>query len=154
MDLSKLTNGDKILGGSAIALVVVLVFLPWQSRRVDGYRRSFTYSHRAIEAPNGWLGVLALLLVLAILTITILRRFTDVDLPAPPRPWGEVTWIAAQGVVALLLLKVIFGTEDLGLGCYLAILLAGAMVYGAFLDKDELDDAPVGSSGGPPPTPF
>ena len=31
MDFSKLTLGDKILGGTAIALVIDLLFFPWHS---------------------------------------------------------------------------------------------------------------------------
>ena len=54
---------------------------------------------------------------------------------------GELTFYATIGVLVILLLKLIIETDYLGFGAYLAILLAGGMVYGAFLGKDEADDA-------------
>lgn len=154
MDFSRLTLGDKILGGTAIALVITLVFLPWHSVSYSGYGVSYSATSSAIERPNGMLGLLALLVLFAIIGVTIVRKLTDTELPETPKPLGELTFYAAVGVLVILLLKVIVKTDILGFGCYLAILLAGGMVYGAYLGKDEADGAATGGGTGAPPTPF
>ena len=153
MDFSRLTTGDKILGGTAIALVIDLVLLPWHSISVSGYGVSYSATSSAIERPNGLFGLLALLVLFAIIGVTIVRKLTDTELPETPKPLGELTFYAAVGVLAILLFKVIIKTDVLGFGCYLAILLAGGMVYRAYLGKDEVDGAAGGSSS-TPPTPF
>ena len=151
MDFSKLTLGDKILGGTAIALVIDLVFLPWHS--IDYIYGSI--NRTGIESPHGIWGFLALLVLFAIIGTTIVRRLTDTELPETPRPMGELTFFATIGVLVILLFKLILETDALGFGAYLAILLAGGMVYGAFLGKDETDEHPsVGSGDGGAPTPF
>ena len=156
MDFSKLTLGDKILGGCAIVLLIDLVFLPWHSSTISYGGFSQTYSRTAIESPNSFWALLGLLILFAIIGTTIVRRLTDTELPETPRPMGELTFFATIALLVLLVLKLITKFEYLGFGAWLAILLAGGMIYGAFLDKDLPDDAPTGggSGDGGPPTPF
>lgn len=155
MDFSKLTLGDKILGGCAIVLLIDLLFLPWHHVSYSGYGISASYSRTAIQSPNSFWGFLAVLVLFAIIGTTIVRRLTDTVLPETPKPMSELTFYATIGLLVLLLLKLIFKTDYLGFGAYLAILLAGGMIYGAFLDKDLPDDAPTGGSGdSAPPTSF
>ncbi len=147
MDTSRVTTGDKIIFAAGILLLIDLLVLPWH--------QVFSFSITAVEAPGGWWGTLAALLTLVILVVTFLRRIAAVDMPALPRPIGEVNLAANALVLALLLVKLALDTDFLGFGAFIGLGLAGAMVAGAFLGKDETDEAPpVGSSGGAPPTPF
>ncbi|HWJ61402.1 MAG TPA: hypothetical protein VNS19_05495 [Acidimicrobiales bacterium] len=147
MDTSRVTLGDKVVVGAAFLLVIDLLFLPWH--------QVFSFSRTATEAPGGWWGTLAVLLTVAIVALTAVRRFTDVSLPTLPRPIGEVNLAATAVVFAVLAIKLALDTTFLGFGSYLGLLLAASMVAGAFLGKDETDEAPpVGTGPGAPPTPF
>ncbi|MCU1370897.1 MAG: hypothetical protein JWO77_2091 [Ilumatobacteraceae bacterium] len=147
MDMSRVTAGDKVLAGSGVGLIIALLFLPWH--------QVFSFSASAVDAPGGWWGTAAALLTAAILVVTGVRRFTDTSLPTLPRRIGEVTLGATAAVFGLLLIKLALDTDYLGFGAYAALLLAAAMAVGAFLGRDETDEAPpVGSGRGAPPTPF
>ena len=146
MDMSRVTLGDKIVAGAGLALLVDLLFLPWH--------QVFSFSVTAVEAPGGWWGTLAVLVTLAILIVTVLRRFTSVSLPSLPRPIGQANLAATGLVVALLVVKLALDANHLGFGAYLGLALAAAMAAGAYLGKDETDEAPPVGSGRSTPTPF
>lgn len=135
MDLSKLTLSDKIIGATGIVLIIDLIALPWHD--VDlGILGSETRT--AIQSPNGFYGVLALLLTLAVVGVTALRVFSpDTKLPELPISWNQAIFFAAAATAALLLLKLIVETDFLGFGSWLGILLAGGMAYGGFLKFQE-----------------
>lgn len=145
--MDRVTLGDKIVAGAAVLLLLALLVLPWH--------QVFSFGTTAVDPPGGGWGALAALLVLAILVTTAARRFTAATFSVLPRPIGEVILAAAVAVLALLVIKLALDTNYLGFGAFVAIALAGVMVGGAVLGKDETDEAPpVGSGGGPPPTPF
>ncbi len=147
MDTSRVTVGDKVIATAGILLLIDLLVLPWH--------QFFSFSLTATEAPGGWWGTLAALLTLVILTVTFLRRFAAIEMTWLPRPIGEVNLAANASVLALLVIKLALNVDFLGFGAFLALLLAAAMVVGAFLGRDETDEAPpVGSGRGAPPTPF
>jgi hypothetical protein len=147
MDMNRVTTGDKVVAGTGTVLLITLVFLPWH--------QVFSFSSTAVEAPGGWWGTAAALLTVAIVVVTAVRRFTAVSLPTLPRRIGEVNLAANAAVLGLLVIKLLLDTDYLGFGAYLALLLAAGMTAGAFLGKDETDEAPpVGSGRGAPPTPF
>ena len=147
MDVSRVTLGDKISVGSALLLLATLLLLPWH--------QVFSFSIPAVDSPGGGWGQLAALLVIAIVVTTVLRRFTATAFSSLPVPIGLANLAASGAVVALLVLKLALDPTFLGFGAFLAIGLAGAMAAGAFLGKDETDEAPpVGSDPSRPPTPF
>jgi hypothetical protein len=147
VDLSKLTLGEKIIGGAGIVLVLDLLFFPWHS--VDTGFGTFTRS--GIESPNSLWGMLALLVTIATVAAVLLRKLTTTKLPDLPVAWGQAIFYACIAILALLLIKLISETDALGFGCYLAILLAGGMVYGGFLVSKDPETAAPGSG---PATPF
>lgn len=151
MDLSKLTLGDKIIGGTAIVLIIDLLFLPWHSVKVGAGAFSVDYTRTAIQSPGSFWGLIALLLTIAVLAVVIVRKLTTTQLPDAPRPWGELTFYATIAVLVLLLLKLVLKTDYLGFGSYFGILLAAGMVYGGFLGRTDAD---ARSTGGGSSTPF
>lgn len=143
MDLSKLTQGEKVVGAAGVLLLIDLLFLPWHS--IDLGILSVTRS--AVESPNGFWGILALLVTVAMVAVVVVTRFTTTRLPDLPVPLGQAIFIGGLTVAGLLLLKLVVETEALGFGAWFGILLGGAMAYGGYLMRQEA--GPL--SGRPPP---
>lgn len=128
VDLDRLSTGEKTVAGSGIVLVVDLVFLPWQS--IDLGISTLTRS--AVESPNAVLGVLAVVLAVAAVAVTLLGPGeSESTRPDEPRRREGAAFLAAAGVLALLLAKLVAETESLGVGAWLGVLLATGMVAGA-----------------------
>ncbi|MBA2283690.1 MAG: hypothetical protein M3527_04395 [Actinomycetota bacterium] len=160
MDLNKLTLGDKIVAATGIVLLITLVVLPWHSIDLceglgdtGGLGISCSFKRTAIQSPNGFFGLLALLLTIAIVAAVLIRKLTTTDLPTLPVGWGKAIFFGSLAALALLLLKLVIETTALGFGSYLAILLAAGMAYGGFLLSKE-DDVVAPGGGTAPPTPF
>ena len=147
VDINKLSLGEKIVGGAGILLFIDLLFLPWHDIDV-GFGGSFTRS--AIESPNGFYGLIALLLTIAVVAAVVVRAFTEAKLPDLPITWPQAIFYATIAILALLLIKLVVETDFLGFGAYLGLLLAAGMVYGGFLISK---DAPAGTAGTPGPPP-
>jgi hypothetical protein len=141
---------DWILGGCALVLIIDLLFFPWHKYDfglsvlgVGSVKRT------AIQSPDSFWGILALLLTIAVLAVVIIRRLTTVKLPELPISWTDATFYGTIAILALLLLKLIVTTDNLGFGSYLGLLLAAGAVYGGFASKQADQAAPSG-----PPTAF
>lgn len=139
VDLSKLTMGEKIVGGAGILLLIDLLFLPWH--KID--LGIISVSRSAIESPNGFWGALALLVTIAMVAVVVLTRFTSTKLPDLPIPLGRAMFFAGIAVVALLVIKLIVETDFLGFGAWLGLLLGAAVAYGGFLIGKEAGEAPA-----------
>jgi hypothetical protein len=142
---------DWILGGTALVLVIDLLFFPWHKISIDfGPLGSTSSSRTALQSPNGFWGILAFLVAIAIVAVVIIRRLTTVKLPDLPISWGDALFYAPIAVLALLLIKLIAETSYLGFGSYFGILLAAGAVYGGYASKQ----AEGTESSSSPPTPF
>jgi hypothetical protein len=130
MELDKLTLSDKIIAGAGVVLIIDLLFLPWHS--IDIGVLSFTRS--AVESPNAFWGVLALLLTVALVAVTLLRVLKpETALPDLPVSWDRAVFFAAAAVLVSLFLKLVMETEALGFGAWLGLLLAAGVAYGGYL---------------------
>lgn len=143
VDLNKLTQGEKVVGAAGVLLLVDLLFLPWHS--IDLGILSVTRS--AVESPNGFWGILALLVTIAMVAAVVVTRCTTTRLPDLPVPLGQAVFIGGVTVAGLLALKLVVETDALGFGAWFGILLAGAMAYGGHLMRQEAGPLP-----GRPPT--
>jgi len=149
VDLKKLTLGEQIIGGAGIVLVITLLFLPWHN--ID---LGFTdVSRKAVQSPNSFYGVLALLLTIAVVAVALVRKLTTTKLPDLPIGWNQAIFYATIAIEALLLLKLIVETDFLGFGAFLAIILGAGMVYGGFL-VNKASDTGTAAPGSGPATPF
>ncbi len=147
MQSSRLTTGDRIVLGAAVLLIIDLLVLPWHE--------VYSFSTTAVAAPGGWWGTLAVLVTIAVIFLTLVRRFSTMALPSLPRPIGEVSLALTGIVLGLLVAKLLLDPDFLGFGSYLGLVLAATMVGGAVPGRQETDEAPpVGSGRGAPPTPF
>ena len=162
MDFSKLSTGDKVIGGSGIALFL-FSFMPWFG--VSGYS----------GGGNAWdvglfTGILPVLLGLVCVAWVVATKLADVELPELPFPEGLIL-LALAGVAALLvILRLLIGYKvgalgysiklDRKAGLYLSTLAVLGLAAGGFLKFQEGGgELPTkgGSSGGgngAPPTPF
>lgn len=157
MDLTKLKLGDKIILGCGLGLLITLLFLPWHRICIDfgAFGGESCGSASAMESPNGFWGILALLALVAIIAVVFVERLTTTELPALPIGMHQAIFFGCIGIFAILVLKLLTKFEFLGFGAYLAILLAGGMVYGGFLlfQSGESEGGSPGT-GSAPPQPF
>jgi hypothetical protein len=82
MDLSRFTREELILAGVAILPVFDLLFLPWFEVSIGLGSLELSTSSTGTGAPDGWLGVLAVLACLALVADLALARFGDVPVAA------------------------------------------------------------------------
>ena len=128
MDFSKLSKGDKVVAGGALAFLVSM-FLPW-----------FTFSLGPADySRNGWhfffTGTLALLLLLAAAALVVMPAAgKKVNAPA-------ITVLALTVLAAVLvLLRVLIGDDDplsRGFGIFVGFIAAAAAGFGGFLKFKE-----------------
>lgn len=146
MDLNKLTQGEKVIAGSAIAFFI-FSFLPWYGK--GGYSR------------NGWsyflFGVIPVLLAIIMVAQIAISRFTETKLPDLPLSWGQIHLIAGGLAAVLVLLKLLIGDKysvfgfgsislDREYGLFLGFLAGIGLAAGGFLKSRE-------PAGAPPATP-
>ena len=125
MDFSKLSREDWLVGGGGILLIIFLFALPWYS--VDGF------SEAATSSPYSIWGILALLVLLAVVIDWGLATFSPQTTIPTTQLGRELTRAAAAGLVLLLLIiKLIAHTGNWGIGFYLDIILSIAVLYGAW----------------------
>ncbi|MDA8291734.1 MAG: hypothetical protein M0Z33_08665 [Actinomycetota bacterium] len=128
MDGSKLTTLEYGTVGLALALAIDLLALPW----VDVSIGPFSYSSAGVGSPDGFLGVLALLLSLAVGADLLLARLAPSFRVAVLETFGRgrARFLAAAGAGALVVLKVLLHLHPsyLGAGCWIAFVLACGLV--------------------------
>jgi hypothetical protein len=135
LDFSKLSREDWLVGGGGILLAIDLLFLPWYHVTIG----LISVSAAATSAPDGFWGVLALLVTIAIVVDLGLALFSP-QTQLPTTPLGrEMTRCVAAGLVLLfLLIKLIDHTSYLGIGVYPAFILAIAVAGGAYREAQGL----------------
>jgi hypothetical protein len=122
MDFSKLSKGDQLVAGGALAFFIAM-FLPWFSFGIAGISAS----------ANGWdygfWGVLMFLLLLAAAALVLLPAAgKSINAPA-------ITVFALAAVATVfVVLKFIIGEDSFnrGFGMILAVIGAGIATFGGF----------------------
>lgn len=135
MNLERVSRDDWILGGVALLLVIDLLFLPWFSVSAGPFSASFT----ATDAPDGALGILAVLgAVLLIADLAMERLSPQTTLPAINGSRTQTRFILAAVTALFVVLKFVFNIHfsDFGFGFYLAVILTIALVYLALQVRD------------------
>ena len=145
MDLKNLSLGERIMSLAGVLLLVDLLFLPWH--RID--LGILTVSRSAIQSPNGFLGLLAALVAVAIIVRVVISEFTTIELPHLPVSWERADLFAAAALAALLMLKLVLETSFLSIGAWLAIPLAAALLYGGYQRTREIPTLHSDSSATP-----
>ena len=137
MDFNKLTQGERIVLIAGLLLIIDLLFLPWHKVSTVVFGQTISGTASGIESPNGFYGVLALLLALVMVGVIIATKLANAKLPTLPVPLGQVHMIAGIAIFVLLLIKLLAETNFLGFGAYLGILLGAALAFGGFSINKE-----------------
>src|SRR5690606_27210710 len=135
VDLNKLSTSDKVIAGSAIALLI-FSFFPWFKVDLGPFGGDLTI--------NGWewffWGILPVLLGLVMLAQIAITVFSpETKLPDLPVTWGQVH-LGAGGIAAVLVvLKLLIGQTgwDRSFGLILAAIAAVGLGVGGFLKFQE-----------------
>jgi hypothetical protein len=127
MKLDAVRRDDWVLGGVALLLVIDLLFLPWFSISIG----PISITSTATGAPDGWLGVLAVLAAVGVIAdLAVERLSAQTQIPAVGRS-RATTRLALAGIAALFVaLKFLFHVHFslFGLGFWGAVVLSGALV--------------------------
>jgi hypothetical protein len=137
MDLSRLTQGERIVLAAGVLLIIDLLFLPWHSIDLGVSIPGLDTTRSAVQSPNGGYGVLALILTIIMVAQIIAAKIAGASLPEPPIPWSQIHVIAGTTVAILLIIKLVRETDSLGFGCYLGVLLGIVLAYGAYALRRE-----------------
>jgi hypothetical protein len=143
MSLEKLSRDDITIGGVALLAVISLLFFPWYHVSASFGAFHASYSSSGTGAPDGWLGVLALLCVLALVVDLAVERFspgTAVPAIQDSRTTTRLVLAAAAGVFVIL--KLLFHLNHLSWGFVIDILSIGGLVYLTFKARTVTSSAP------------
>jgi hypothetical protein len=128
---------DLIVGGLALLLVLDLLLLAWFSFggtvTVGSTSISFGGSLTATDAPDGWLGVLAVISSLLILVDLLIEAFSpQTAIPAIGGSRTATRFVLALVTALFMALKFIFHLghfSNLGIGFWIGAVLVIALVY-------------------------
>jgi hypothetical protein len=131
MQLDKLSKDDYIVGGATLLLLIDLLFLPWISVSFG----PFTASSSGTGSPDGWAGVLAVLVSVALLVDLLVERFSpQVTVPNLGGGREATRFRLAVAIAVCLVLKLIFHVSSTfnyaGFGFWVAIVLTVVLVVG------------------------
>jgi hypothetical protein len=126
VDFSKLSREDWMVGGGGILLIIFLFTLPFYS--------SYGFTFAATSSPASIWGIFALILTLVVVADWGLALFSP-ETQLPTSPLGrELTRASLAAVVVLfLVIKLLLHTGYLGWGCFVDIIVALVVVYGAWM---------------------
>ena len=153
MSLENLKRDDLVLGGLALLLVIDLLFLPWFEIGIG----PFSISSTATGAPDGWLGVLAVLAALALIAdLAVEQLAPSTTLPAIGGSRPTTRLVLASVVALFVALKFLFHIHFglFAFGFWLAVVLTGALVFLATRARTSASPAihsPAHSTGDVPP---
>jgi hypothetical protein len=128
MDLSRLSRGERTVFLAGALLLLDLFLFPWHKFPTSLFLLGgLDPTRTAIQSPNALQGTLAFLVAVAMVAQVVMTKFTNQKVnPALAR----LQPVAGMAVVALLAWKLAIATSYLSVGCYLGMLLAGALAFG------------------------
>lgn len=128
MNFSDVTRDDRILGGVALLLIISLLFLPWFHLAIGPFSANLT----ATDAPDGWLGVLAVLGAIALIADLAVERLSPgTTVPNIGGSRTQTRFVLACITALFVALKFLFHIHFslFGWGFYLTAIAAGVLVY-------------------------
>jgi len=133
MDLSKFSRDELVMAGAAVLLAIDLLFLPWFDISVGFGTFHVSATSTATGAPDGWLGVLAVLAAVAVIADLALDRLSNVELPAINGSRATTRLALAGTAAGFVALKFLFHIHfDLfGVGFWAAVVLPAVLVVSA-----------------------
>ena len=127
MSLDNVKRDDWILAGVALLLVIDLLFLPWFDVGIG----PISITSTATGAPDGWLGVLAVLPALALIADLGLERLSpQTKVPAVAGSRTRTRLVLAGASAFFVALKFLFHVHFslFGFGFWAGVLLTAGLV--------------------------
>jgi hypothetical protein len=125
------SRDDWILGGVALLLIINLLALPWFSITFGPFSATLT----ATDAPDGWLGILAVLSAVVLIADLGIERFSPgTALPNIGGSRTQTRFVLACVTALFVVLKFLFHIHfsDFGIGFYAGIILTAGLVWMAY----------------------
>ena len=132
MSLDNVSRDDWIVGGLALLLVIDLLFLPWFTYSAGFGSFSVSVSSTAAGAPDGWLGVLAVIAAIALLVDLAVERLSpQTTMPMIGGSRASTRLVLAGITAAFVALKFLFHIHFslFGFGFWAAVVLTAALVF-------------------------
>lgn len=133
------TRGEQIVVAAGVLLIADLVALPWHHFSLDVELQqfgievpSFTFDRRAVQNPQAFFGIAALVVTAAMVLQILAAKFSA----AVPR-WEQIHLVAGPVVLGLLVAKLIANNAFLGVGAWIGTGLAAVLAFGGFLLSQE-----------------
>lgn len=139
MKFDSVSRDDWILAGLALLLVIALLVLPWFSISFSVGPISASATLTATDAPDGWLGILAVLSALALIAdLGIERLSPGTALPNIGGSRTQTRFVLACVTALFVGLKFLFHIHFsyFGFGFYVAVVLTAALVWAAFQTRN------------------
>ncbi len=166
MNVENVRRDDWVVGGLALLLVLDLLILAWFSFggtvTVGSTSISFGGSLTATDAPDGWLGVLAVIsAVLILVDLGFEYIAPQTALPAIGGSRRGTRFVLALATALFMALKFLFHLghfSNLGIGFWLGLVLVIALVFFAMQARNAESVArprttgPASPTGPTPPT--
>jgi hypothetical protein len=136
--LQQFTRPERITAGAGIVLLIGMFAFPWYHVGVPSVtvgNQTFggeSFNSNVLQGPGAFFGVLALIVLIAVLAEFAIRRFSSVQLPTIAVSWTTAELYGALAVLALLVIKILFHIGNFGWGFYADLVLAVVLIYGAF----------------------
>jgi len=167
VNIENVRRDDWLVGGLALLLVLDLLILAWFSFggtvTVGSTSISVGGSLTATDAPDGWLGVLAVISLLLVLADLVIEQLSpQAAVPAIGGSRAGTRFVLALAAAVFMALKFVFhlgNFSNLGVGFWIGLVLVLALVYFAVQARNARSIAPSGTSrpaaptgsSGPPP---
>jgi hypothetical protein len=153
MSLDNVSRDDWIIGGLGLLLLIDLLFLPWFSISVGVGAFSASFTSSATGDPDGWLGILAVIVLLALLAdLGIERLSPQTTVPMVGGSRATTRLVLAGLTAVFLVLKFLFHINhfsDLGFGFWVAVVLTGGLVFSALRVSQGQPITPAGTTRTP-----
>jgi hypothetical protein len=136
VNFSDVTRDDRILAGVALLLIITLLFFPWYSLSFG----QFSVTATATDAPDGWLGILAVLSAIALIAdLGIERLSPGTTLPNIGGSRTQTRFVLACVTAFFVVLKFLFHLHFswFGWGFWVAVILTVGLVWVALQARNE-----------------
>jgi hypothetical protein len=162
MDVTRTTQGQKIAGGSGVALILIMFIFKWfglKAGPLEGSRNAW--------GSFGVIDIVLFITALAAIALFVIAA-TEADLEMPVPLSAIVVGLGALSTL-LILIRIIsppdFGTADFGslvhvdkvrkIGAFLGLIASGVLTYGGYLAMQEegASFSDLGGGGRTPPPP-
>jgi hypothetical protein len=136
--LQQFSRSERITAAAGIVLLIGMFAFPWYHVGVPSVTvgsQTFggeSFNSNVLQGPGSFFGVLALIVLIALLAEFAVRRFASVQLPTIPVSWTTAELYGALAVLVLLVIKILFHIGNFGWGFYADLVLAVVLAYGAF----------------------